>query len=71
MASKMSKKRYVIDKFYMTLRHVEKSYKTNENEVSQKPKTRCEHLYKTCRNEDFLSQNRKMASGIIKKALRL
>ena len=37
-----------IDKFDMTFRHVEKPYKTNENEVSQKPKTRCENPYNIC-----------------------
>ena len=37
-----------IDEFDMTFRHVEKPDETNENEVSQKPKTRCENPYKTC-----------------------
>ena len=38
-----------IDKTHTAFRHVKKPYKTNENEVSQKPKTRCENPYKTCR----------------------
>ena len=37
-----------IDKTHTAFRHVKKPYKTNENKVSQKPKTRCENPYKTC-----------------------
>ncbi len=38
----------LIDKLHMTFRHVEKPYKTNENGVSRKRKTRCGNPYKTC-----------------------
>ena len=55
----------------MAFRQVKKHYKPNENEVSQKPKTRCENPYKPVENEDILSPKRKMASKMIKKALGL
>ena len=38
-----------IDESHMTFHHVGKPYKTNENSVSQTPKTRCKNPYKTCR----------------------
>ena len=43
-----------IDKMHMAFRHVENPYKTNENKVSQKPKTRCENPYETCRKWTLL-----------------
>ncbi len=46
---KWSKSITFIDEFDMTFRHVEKHYNPNENEVSQKSKTRCGNPYKACR----------------------
>ena len=56
-----------IDKTHMAFRHVKKPYKTNENEVSQKPKMRCENPYKTCVKMMIFESNRKTASKMIKK----
>ena len=60
-----------IDETHTAFRYVKKPYKTNENNVSQKPKTRCANPYKTCVKLMISESKSQKGFQNDKKALRL
>ena len=68
---KWSKSITLIDKKHMAFRYLKILMKPTKTRFLKSQKRVAKTLIKPVENEDFLSQNRKMASEMIKKALRL